>query len=546
MSSMRDGVPLGAAVRAEPRVLAAANGPLGATLLDVLARHDVTLAGVLVGPARTGRPDPCPFATAWADRHGVPAVHVPSWRDPDAIEALRPIEFDILMSLAYDLILPEAVLRLARRFTVNVHRGLAPEFRGCYSTTWSLELGASAVGVTLHQMSAEVDAGAILAQRSIPVAPDLTAAELTPAVERLAVELLDEAIGPLLAGRLEAIEQQGGRSFPHRLPAHELDQDALPAIADRIRALHFPPHPPVQLSLGGRRFQIVEAAPTPAIEEIAGGAFVQAFSSSTGAFAHAFRSSRGEPLVLPACGPPQLYKAADACGLPVRFYRLDDRLEPDRLSLVDACEAGAVVVLPAGFGRPCSGEGAAIARGAGCSIVEDRSAAVLSSLPLVGDVAVVALRPWLDVPDGALLLSAEQIAAPDWEEPDLEVIGRRLELAAIAVEHGHEAPEVDDSGDAAPRSMSRWSQRQLEGDSPLPAARSRADQMARELMGKLGSSCPFTHWPIGAHAHGFPVLWEGDGIQASRPWVAGAAEGEELAARLRLIHLGSPTHAEVA
>jgi methionyl-tRNA formyltransferase len=546
------------------RVLAAANGSLGATLLDVLARAEVTLAGVLVGPSRAGRPEPCPFVTAWAERHDVPAVHVASWREPEATARLAGLEFDVLLSLAYDLILPEVVLQMARESAVNLHRGIAPDFRGCYSTAWALENGAPTVGATLHLMTGEVDGGPILAQRSLAAKPDMTAAELTPAVESLAIALLEESIGPLLAGKLVAREQQrSGRTFDRRLPPHELDLDALPGLAQRVRALHFPPHPPVHLELGERRFEIREAEPAGALSEIAAGSNFHAFFSVQGALAYGFSLHQG-PLVLPACGPAELYGAARASGHELRFFSLDDHLVPEESSLAAALERDALVVLPAPFGQPCCPRALEIARNAAGVVLEDRSAAALSRLPLSGDLAVVALLPWLTtaherpaIADGALLLSKAPLAPPAWEAPDFAVIGQRLEAAAREAELGrpaagcHGPRDVASNGrepdgtDLAPRAMSRWSRQELLGRSPLPGTRTLADELARELMHEFGSLCPFTHWPLGTHPHGFPVVLDEAGsplvrprnrrVTAARPWVAGAAEGIDLARRLVLL-----------
>ncbi len=526
-------------------VLAAANGPLGATLLDVLARHRVELVGVLVGPARTGRRDPCPFVTAWARRHDAPAIHVPSWRAPDAVAALDGVEYDVLLSLAYDLILPKEALERARRLAVNLHRGIAPDFRGCYSTAWALEHGSSRVGATLHVMTPEVDAGPILAQREIVADEELTAAELTPRVEQLAVELLDESVDVLLGDGLVPRPQSGGRTFPHRLPAHELDTATLPGVAERIRALHHPPHPPVQLRLGERRFAIVEMDPRPPLEQIAGEAEVQAFSSYAGAMHHALTTA-GAPVVLPSCGAAELYVAAEASGLGLRFYDLDEQFAPRSETLVAALSPGASVVLPMPFGLPCDASALALARAAGCAVIEDRSAAVLDSFPLAGDLAVVALRPWLGVPDGALLLSRSPLPEPAWEPPDLASIGRRLAGAAAAVEGDRWGSPLtahdDGEGDAAPRAISRWTLAAIEREVDLAAARAGADSQALDLMAGLGAHAAATHWPLGAHAHGFPV-WSHDpeaaiavlavlGVRAVRPWAAWTARGEEIASRL--------------
>jgi len=535
-------------------VLVAANGALGATLLDVIERAGVTPVGVLVGPARPGRPEPCPFVSQWARRRRIPSVHVASWRDDDPATALGGLRFDVLLSVAYDLILPEAALALARCDAVNLHRGLAPDFRGCYSTTWALESAAPAVGVTLHRMEGEVDAGPILAQRSLTVGPEQTAAELTPLVEDLAASLLGDTIGPLLAGALTATPQSGGTSFPHRLPSHELDPEATARVADRVRALHSPPHPPVTLTLGARRFAIVEADPEPVTTTLAGGAHQLAFSAPAAAFAHALALGDG-PVVLPDCGPGALYSAAAACGRPLRHYRLAEDLAPEPASLWAALEPGALAVLPAAFGRPVAAEAARLVARAGAGLLEDRGDAALSHPGPVAHLAVVGLHPWLPVPDGALLLSAQPLPEPEWAAPDFALIGARLEAAARAAEGG-EIAAGPESLDLTPRAMSRFTQRALGAGPARAEAAADADRLAAALMPELGDRCPFTHWPSGHHPHGFPLIvadaadaqarLAAAGIAARRPWIAGSAGGAALAAQLLLITGGDVTAAAAA
>ena len=179
---------------AEVRVLALAGGVLGADLLDVLdAGPDARVVGVLVSHAPGGERAPCPFTVSWAERRGIPWRYVPTWRDAD-FAALGLPAAELAYSLAYDLVLPARVLAAMPARAVNLHRGIAPDFRGAYSTTWALARGAREVGATLHVMTPEVDAGGILAQRRLPVTPDMTAAEAIPAVEALAVALCRETL----------------------------------------------------------------------------------------------------------------------------------------------------------------------------------------------------------------------------------------------------------------------------------------------------------------------------------------------------------------
>ena len=221
----------------------------------------------VVSHAGGGSGRPCPFTVAWCERHGVEHAYFPRLRRRGGAGGVpaRTTTPELLLSLSYDLILPEPLLALAPR-AVNVHRGLAPDFRGAYSTIWALARDADAVGVTVHEMVGDVDAGEILAQARLPVTPELTAAEAIPLVERAAVELVDSVLDDLLADRLPRRAQSlGGEVFGRELPPAELV-----GVEPLVRARLNPPYPGPSVALGARRFAITEVPPADdgALEEL--------------------------------------------------------------------------------------------------------------------------------------------------------------------------------------------------------------------------------------------------------------------------------------
>lgn len=124
----------------------------------------------------------------------------------DHISALEP---DLLLSAAYARILPEEVLLLPRIGAINVHPSLLPDYRGLQAVWWALYEGRTTIGVTVHEMTASIDKGPILAQASLEVTPDAKPVEVW--------RTLGEIVRPPLARVLQEIEATGridGRPQP--------------------------------------------------------------------------------------------------------------------------------------------------------------------------------------------------------------------------------------------------------------------------------------------------------------------------------------------
>lgn len=458
-----------------PRVVALAGGAVGVAMLDVLRDHAIRPVGVVVSHAGGGSGRPCPFTVAWCERNAVDHVYFPRLRDTPEPEAwLRARTPELLLSLSYDLILPAELLALAPR-AVNVHRGIAPDFRGAYSTIWALARGAHEVGVTVHAMVPDVDAGPILAQRRLPVTAETTAAEAIPLVERAAVELVDEVIDDLVADRLPARPQPpGGEVFGRELPDGELaGAEAL------LRARFNPPYPGLHVRLGDRRFELTETPPSVADDPplsatprfVAPARWHNARDFARGRPA-VWTADAGRAAALALTGPvavPQLMSHALAAaihGLDVATYALGPEYDPEPSSLL-AAAPGRTVVLQWICGRPPSARIRRLAAEHGARVVEDRTSALLNRDPIEG-TAVLDLATWTGSRDGAGLVHDGSSDATDSISPD----GAREALTAF---------------DAA-------------------TARTRMERAAARYMAALAPIAALRSWPPGTVAHGFPIV----------------------------------------
>ena len=111
-----------------------------------------------------------------------------------ALERLRP---DVLVSVGCPEILRQDLLELPQLAALNLHNGRLPQYRGQFGTFWELNQGESQGAVTLHQMVARVDRGAVLAQRLVPLTPYKSLLPILIEKKRVGAAMLAHALSDL-------------------------------------------------------------------------------------------------------------------------------------------------------------------------------------------------------------------------------------------------------------------------------------------------------------------------------------------------------------
>lgn len=168
-----------------------------------------------------------------------------------ALQAWAP---DVMVVAAYGLILPQWVLDLPRHGCLNIHASLLPRWRGAAPIQRAIEAGDAASGITIMQMDAGLDTGAMLLRVERPIGPDDTGASLHDALARDGAGAIVRVLGELDAGRAPAPVPQplDGITYADKLQKSESVLDfSLPAavLARRIRA--FDPFPGTTMILPG-------------------------------------------------------------------------------------------------------------------------------------------------------------------------------------------------------------------------------------------------------------------------------------------------------
>lgn len=143
--------------------------------------------------------------------HGIPVFQPATLKDPAVIDKLREFSADLFVVIAYGKLLPPEVLSLPKIFCVNVHASLLPRYRGAAPINWAIINGETETGVTIIRLNPAMDAGAMLAQRSVPIPEDMTSAELRPLLARLGADMLSDLIARLSSGHFDEQPQDETR-----------------------------------------------------------------------------------------------------------------------------------------------------------------------------------------------------------------------------------------------------------------------------------------------------------------------------------------------
>jgi methionyl-tRNA formyltransferase len=196
-----------------------------------------------------------PSAVKLAVNGSIPVAQPASLRSPDDQAQLIAWKPDVLVVVAYGLILPRAVLEIPRLGCVNVHGSLLPRWRGAAPVERALLAGDETTGVTIMQMDAGLDTGPILLQREVAISALDTGPGLRARLAKEGAALLLTALQGLSAGSLQPRAQPAeGVTYARKLEKREAPIDwRRPAveIERQVRALQ--PWPVAETALSDSR-----------------------------------------------------------------------------------------------------------------------------------------------------------------------------------------------------------------------------------------------------------------------------------------------------
>lgn len=207
------------------------------------------------GRGRKDRPSP---VKELAQSHGITVLQPASLKPLEEQEKLRALDADLMVVVAYGLILPKAVLDIPRLGCVNVHGSLLPRWRGAAPIQRAIYAGDGETGVTIMFLEPQMDSGPMLLKVSTPIHPLETAANLYDRLAVLGAQALGDCLQGIEDGTLNAEKQDESLvTYAKKLDKSEAVIDwTLPAVELERRVRAFNPWPVAETVYQGEILRI--------------------------------------------------------------------------------------------------------------------------------------------------------------------------------------------------------------------------------------------------------------------------------------------------
>ncbi len=234
------------------------------TLQGLLEGPD-KVVGVVTQPDREkgrGRKVVISPVKEFALQHGLNPLQPEKAKEEAFQKALRDLQPDLMVVVAYGQILPKSILNIPKYGAVNVHASLLPKYRGAAPIAWAILNGENVTGVTTMVMDEGMDTGDILLQAEVPVGSDDTCQILHDRLASLGTRLLIETLERMKQGNIQPIPQDPSKATyapPLKKEDGHIDwkRDA-DEIDRQVRALN--PWPGAFTGLDGRLLRIYKGA----------------------------------------------------------------------------------------------------------------------------------------------------------------------------------------------------------------------------------------------------------------------------------------------
>lgn len=244
-------------------ILFAGHKERGTSCLRGLVAAGHMIVGVV---AHAPAPGAAPGDVAEAGRAlGLPVMAPDDINAPAVVAALRALAPDLLVLAGYGPILREPAIGIAPLGAVNLHGGKLPEYRGSSPLNWALINGEATFTISIIAVDRGVDTGDVLLDRTFPIGPHDTIADLHRTANEAFPGMLVDVVASIAAGTSQRRRQDDARAayYPLRFPDDGMifwDTLTASQIHNRIRALTRP-YPGAFTYAGGRRVMLYGSKP---------------------------------------------------------------------------------------------------------------------------------------------------------------------------------------------------------------------------------------------------------------------------------------------
>jgi methionyl-tRNA formyltransferase len=194
-------------------------------------------------------------------QHNIAVYQPQTLRNPDAQAELAALAPDLMVVVAYGLILPQVVLDIPRLGCINSHASLLPRWRGAAPIQRAVEAGDAESGVTVMRMEAGLDTGPMLLKVSTPISSDDTGGSLHDRLAQMGPPAVLQAIAGLDAGTLTGeVQDDSLATYAHKLNKDEARIDwQRPAVELERLVRAFFPWPITHSLLAGEALKVLSA-----------------------------------------------------------------------------------------------------------------------------------------------------------------------------------------------------------------------------------------------------------------------------------------------
>jgi methionyl-tRNA formyltransferase len=250
------------------RIIFAGTPEFAAQHLAALYGAGHQLVGVLTQPDRAsgrGKQLGSSSVKRLALQYGLPLWQPITLRSTTLQQQLAALQADLMVVVAYGLILPSTLLTLPRLGCLNVHASLLPRWRGAAPIQRAILAGDACSGITLMQMDAGLDSGPILHQISCPITDQTTSAALLQQLATLGASALVEILPLLAHGQVVAqLQEHSGITYAAKISKQEGALDWNRPAAELARAVRaFNPWPLTYFEVAGEPIKVWQATAVP-------------------------------------------------------------------------------------------------------------------------------------------------------------------------------------------------------------------------------------------------------------------------------------------
>jgi methionyl-tRNA formyltransferase len=254
-----------------PRIVFAGTPDFSVACLKILLGQPIDIVGVFTQPDRAagrGKKLQQSPVKQCALEAGLDVYQPETFNSATARETLANLRPDLMIVVAYGLILPQSVLDTPKLGCINIHASLLPRWRGAAPVQRAIEAGDQITGVCLMQMEKGLDSGPVLAKRTHTIYAEETGGQLHDVLSHMGAILLLESLDDILNQRLRPVVQaEQGIRYAHKLSKDETSVQwkmSATDIANKIRA--FNPWPVMSSTIDGQTIRLHRAV----AEEIGG------------------------------------------------------------------------------------------------------------------------------------------------------------------------------------------------------------------------------------------------------------------------------------